>query len=232
MTTLDTPLNDQELDTLDAFLLDRFPDESVEQVGAEDNTGILNISELDGFLTAIISGPLALKPEQWLPVVWGDFEPQWQGREESEAMVSLLLRHMQDVANLLMTEPERFNPIVLEREEEGGVTTVVDDWCLGYLKGVSLAQDAWRRGGEEVMEMMFPILLFSSEKSRERLADIEPQEVEVLKRSIGATARKVHAFWLERRSGTVIPITAQSRPGRNDPCSCGSGKKYKKCCLH
>lgn len=20
-------------------------------------------------------------------------------------------------------------------------------------------------------------------------------------------------------------------PGRNDPCSCGSGKKYKKCCL-
>jgi uncharacterized protein YecA (UPF0149 family) len=19
-------------------------------------------------------------------------------------------------------------------------------------------------------------------------------------------------------------------PGRNDPCSCGSGKKYKKCC--
>lgn len=22
-----------------------------------------------------------------------------------------------------------------------------------------------------------------------------------------------------------------SRPGRNDPCPCGSGKKYKKCCL-
>ncbi len=20
------------------------------------------------------------------------------------------------------------------------------------------------------------------------------------------------------------------KPGRNDPCSCGSGKKYKKCC--
>lgn len=20
--------------------------------------------------------------------------------------------------------------------------------------------------------------------------------------------------------------------GRNDPCPCGSGKKYKKCCLH
>lgn len=22
-----------------------------------------------------------------------------------------------------------------------------------------------------------------------------------------------------------------AKPGRNDPCSCGSGKKYKKCCL-
>ena len=26
------------------------------------------------------------------------------------------------------------------------------------------------------------------------------------------------------------PVTADKEPGRNDPCSCGSGKKYKKCC--
>ena len=25
-------------------------------------------------------------------------------------------------------------------------------------------------------------------------------------------------------------IHAQAAPGRNDPCPCGSGKKYKKCC--
>ncbi|MES9842432.1 MAG: SEC-C metal-binding domain-containing protein [Candidatus Thiodiazotropha endolucinida] len=24
----------------------------------------------------------------------------------------------------------------------------------------------------------------------------------------------------------------QTPVGRNDPCPCGSGKKYKKCCLH
>ena len=23
----------------------------------------------------------------------------------------------------------------------------------------------------------------------------------------------------------------EEKPGRNDPCSCGSGKKYKRCCL-
>ncbi|MCE1249717.1 MAG: SEC-C domain-containing protein, partial [Comamonadaceae bacterium] len=26
------------------------------------------------------------------------------------------------------------------------------------------------------------------------------------------------------------PIARSQAPGRNDPCSCGSGKKYKKCC--
>ncbi len=27
-----------------------------------------------------------------------------------------------------------------------------------------------------------------------------------------------------------VPVTAKAEPGRNDPCPCGSGKKYKKCC--
>ena len=28
----------------------------------------------------------------------------------------------------------------------------------------------------------------------------------------------------------VEPIKADDTPERNDPCPCGSGKKYKKCC--
>lgn len=28
----------------------------------------------------------------------------------------------------------------------------------------------------------------------------------------------------------VEPIKSGEKPGRNDPCSCGSGKKYKQCC--
>jgi uncharacterized protein YecA (UPF0149 family) len=28
----------------------------------------------------------------------------------------------------------------------------------------------------------------------------------------------------------VEPIHTNERPRRNDPCSCGSGKKYKLCC--
>ncbi len=30
--------------------------------------------------------------------------------------------------------------------------------------------------------------------------------------------------------GTTIRKTTQGTVGRNDPCPCGSGKKYKKCC--
>jgi hypothetical protein len=26
-------------------------------------------------------------------------------------------------------------------------------------------------------------------------------------------------------------LTAMAKPGRNNPCPCGSGNKYKKCCL-
>src|SRR5262249_40625771 len=27
-----------------------------------------------------------------------------------------------------------------------------------------------------------------------------------------------------------VPVTIPAKVGRNDPCPCGSGKKYKKCC--
>ena len=30
--------------------------------------------------------------------------------------------------------------------------------------------------------------------------------------------------------GVTMPIIADKKPGRNDPCPCGSGKKYKNCC--
>jgi preprotein translocase subunit SecA len=35
---------------------------------------------------------------------------------------------------------------------------------------------------------------------------------------------------LIKNTEKVEPIQADQEPGRNDPCPCGSGKKYKKCC--
>ena len=35
---------------------------------------------------------------------------------------------------------------------------------------------------------------------------------------------------LERLLNPPKPMVAEKKVGRNDPCPCGSGKKYKKCC--
>ena len=45
---------------------------------------------------------------------------------------------------------------------------------------------------------------------------------------------EVAALWRRQQRASVqtpIPPTAV-RTGRNDPCPCGSGRKYKNCCLH
>jgi len=34
------------------------------------------------------------------------------------------------------------------------------------------------------------------------------------------------------RNGKPIPIKVAATVGRNDRCPCGSGRKYKKCCLN
>jgi uncharacterized protein YecA (UPF0149 family) len=31
---------------------------------------------------------------------------------------------------------------------------------------------------------------------------------------------------------SAVTIQDKQKVGRNDPCPCGSGKKFKKCCLH
>jgi hypothetical protein len=50
-------------------------------------------------------------------------------------------------------------------------------------------------------------------------------------RVLGAFVGALAPAYREASSGKVKPIVrAGSKLGRNDPCPCGSGKKYKKCC--
>lgn len=47
-----------------------------------------------------------------------------------------------------------------------------------------------------------------------------------------STFKKIEEKWYFEH-GEIIPATVVregKKIGRNDPCSCGSGKKYKKCC--
>jgi len=48
-----------------------------------------------------------------------------------------------------------------------------------------------------------------------------------------STFRKVNGTWFYLDGDMVkpMPVRLGPRAGRNDPCPCGSGKKYKKCCI-
>ncbi len=51
-------------------------------------------------------------------------------------------------------------------------------------------------------------------------------------RVLGAYVRALRGAFKEAVSGKTAPIVRPSaRIGRNDPCPCGSGRKYKKCCM-
>jgi len=231
MKSIESQLSHEELERLDRFLLERIDEDAYSE---ELDAGIFNISELDGLLTAIVSGPALLAPSQWLPVVWGDFEPEWESEKESEDIFSLMFRHINDIAAILSEQPHNFEPLFMERSVEGKIYSVVDEWCEGYIRGISLATIEWESGGGEMTELLLPIMTFASEQGWQVLDTLSRTEIEKVQRSIAPSVRKIHAWWLAQRShGDSSPVQRSSpRVGRNAPCPCGSGKKYKKCCLH
>lgn len=232
MNNLDTPLTDAELVRLDRFLLDRI-DEN--EATADKDEGIIDISGLDGLLTAIVSGPVTIPPSGWLPAVWGEFEPAWEKESDFMDIMTLMMRHMNGISGTLMTQPEDFEPIYLENRAGGKNHLIVDEWCAGYMRGVSLSMDAWDAGGEEITQLIMPILMFVSEEGWKSLDAMERSDVEQLQQAVTENVRAIHAWWLERRQRET-PARAPARRtapdvGRNDLCPCGSGKKYKHCCL-
>jgi uncharacterized protein len=60
-----------------------------------------------------------------------------------------------------------------------------------------------------------------------------PEQREALAADIAESLVRIHAFWLPLRQAVQERHTAQrmrAKVGRNEPCPCGSGKKFKKCC--
>lgn len=63
--------------------------------------------------------------------------------------------------------------------------------------------------------------------------DLESVEIELgLRESRSTPEPNIHQLEEERLARKSGPVVAEKRIGRNDPCPCGSGKKYKECCLN
>lgn len=233
MKNLFNPLNEEEIEQLDRFLLERIDDDA-DTEGKDE--GVVDVSELDGLFTAIVSGPEVIQPSRWLPAVWGDFEPAWESKNDFESLLSLMIRHMNDIAATLMERPADFEPIFLESEVEGKTYTIVDEWCEGYMRGVALAAELWNAGGLQMTILLTPIRAFTSETGW-RAHDLSTDdEIDNIRNAITPNVREIHAYWLTHREDHTPALAparhAAPRVGRNDLCPCGSGKKYKKCCLH
>lgn len=62
MKSLSEPLTDDEFQQLSDFLLDRVDEEHDDD--PDFDCGIIDVSELDGFLTAVVSGPKPIPPSE------------------------------------------------------------------------------------------------------------------------------------------------------------------------
>ena len=219
------PLNEKELEWLDELLAKYGNDNSV-----------LDVSELDGMLTALLSGPREIEPEQWLTALWGGEKhiPRWSSEREMTRFMNLTFQHMNDIDDRLNEAPDQFEPLFGYREEDEQEYVVVEDWCFGYMRGVAL--DDWSALPEAMKPALEAIALHGKEENVQRLEQMTPAGYEQSQQAIGPAALQLHQFWLAQREAQgdtrPAPVTAEPKIGRNDPCPCGSGKKYKNCCLH
>jgi uncharacterized protein len=229
---LNQALNEDEFEWLDNLLLDRVPEDDVDP--DKDDEGILNLSELDGFLTAIVSNPESIMPSQWMPTIWGDFEPDWEQSEDFQQAFELILRHMNIITLSLTTHTEPFEPLFHVTERGDGTDVmIVDEWCAGYLRGIKLDPDAWNTGGHDIEDKLQLIHEFGDDENFDPFAQVDRSDEMVEK--IEYAIVSIHQYFFDQRGGetTQEPLHQEALPvGRDAPCPCGSGKKFKKCCLH
>jgi uncharacterized protein len=229
------PLIDQEIEELDAFLLS---DDGLENA--------MDVSGLDGFLCAVLSGPNVIMPSEWMRWVWDSTEgkqsPEFTSAKQAQRILDLLMRHANDIAVTLTQFPQDYEPLFLERDHKGRTVSIVDEWCCGYVKGIALDPSGWQPLFEAHSDWFEAIHLYGTESGWDRLKELVEayQDADARHQAfvelIAPAARNIHAYWLARRAPARDTIDDTRRlihkvlvPGRNDPCLCGSGKKFKDC---
>jgi preprotein translocase subunit SecA len=81
---------------------------------------------------------------------------------------------------------------------------------------------------KEAFDMFADMTSRISTEAVNRLYKIQVQKEEAVKRE---TARKMRLNYNRGEgSGPTQTARREKKVGRNDPCPCGSGKKFKKCC--
>ena len=211
------PLTEDQTAWLDTFLWRR--------VG--NNT--MPLEAADGFLTALAVAPEREELSTYLPAMLGD-DMVFDTPDHEGYVAELLERHFAAIAmKLAMDEP--IEPII---NTVVGIDGAL--WAQGYMTGVEICKAAWQPllGKQSRVDLLLlPMLALmpgdDSPDNEELTAEQRWQVIEALPDIVAAT----RAFFNDDEH-PLLATTAQPerrvKVGRNDPCPCGSGKKYKRCC--
>jgi len=198
------------------------------------------LEELDGFIAGLLVCPELIKPGDWLPIVWNrdraDQQPVFEDLGHVNRVLGLVMEHYNDVARTLMENPDRYSPLFAIDKRNDDVLWEL--WIEGFEKAVALRPAAWKTfldaEGDTVAAMSGMLMLAAIARGDEEVKDHD---------AASATAPDRIADWVvnlnEWRLANYQPTqsidprggsASRKKVGRNDPCPCGSGKKYKKCC--
>lgn len=224
-----TPLSEEELYELDNFLL----------YGVDDDEG-MTFEALDGYLHAIAIGPQIIMPSQWLPKVWGagsNTLPPTGDIDQLNHIMALVMRHYNSIIAGFQQNPPFVAPRWGGHQYDIGEFEEAEVWAYGFTEGVALKRDAWQPlfDSPEGRQWYRPIgLLGENDFSSDQDAlTTTPAQREELAKQIEGSLMNIHASWLPLREAAHEREMSQrlgTKVGRNEPCPCGSGKKFKKCC--
>ena len=214
--------------------------------------GTLSLPELQGFLFALNAAPELVQPSEWIPFIFADEEPEFRDMKEAEEVMGALMDLYNDVNVSVRAKGPRLppgcvflDPPMANLDPEAPVSA----WARGFSAGHMWLEDAWDRYlPEEMEEEMGAVLaalgFFSSRSLAEKMAEEAFESgasVEGLAEMFcrvfpdavmeyAGVGRATYEAVLEVEDGPQSPKPAPAPVGRNDPCPCGSGKKFKKCC--
>ncbi len=192
--------------------------------------GMAGLSYGNGLMTAVIVGPEPVQQIEWLPLLLNSSDATLD-RYDAELLRAMLLLEHGNIIKSLRSRSKPYEPF-LWMDDEGRLIT--RDWAEGFFAGMRLREEAWeqlRKDGASGLFAMIAVLLQDERIDAELLKDdFDPKEL--FETALDTVPDFIEAFYRIREERLGEYRRFEEKIGRNDPCPCGSGKKYKKCCLN
>ncbi|MGN7001029.1 YecA family protein [Neisseria sp. P0005.S008] len=190
----------------------------------------MRCDEVQGFMMALLSGPDALNPTNWLPEILGE-ESLFDAKERTE--IERLVMAM--AADMRMKLNEKILPDLWFYEDEAGNPDFYT-WCNAYLYALDIVPTDWFEAvdQEEFEDLFYPIMalggIYDDEENGEVILHLNEKELTQLESDLPHVLLDIYWYWQAIINKPKTVRREGEKVGRNDPCPCGSGKKYKACC--